>query len=81
MFLFAKESQTLLLMQIFLTLITLIKNEINSPNTISLITPMQVSKEIENINKNGEIPYRIGKFGDIPFGKNCFINGIYRTAI
>ena len=30
---------------------------------------MQITKEIEKINKNGEIPYRIGKFGDIPFGK------------
>ena len=45
------------------------KSETNNPNTISLITPIQVSKEIEKINKNGEIPYRIGKFGDIPFGK------------
>ena len=50
---------------------SIIKNETITGNSFSIITPIDVSKEIEKINdsKNSEIPYRIGKFGDIPFGK------------
>ena len=40
-------------------------------NSFSIITPLKVSEEIEKLNpsKNSAIPYRIGKFGDVPFGK------------
>ena len=40
-------------------------------NSFSIITPSELSQEIEklNLNRQNEIPYKIGKFGDIPFGK------------
>ena len=52
-------------------LFTSIKAETNTGNIFSVITPLLVNKEIEQINqkKNGDIPYRIGKFGEVPFGK------------
>ena len=48
-----------------------IKAEDNSGNNFSVITPAAITDELEKIDgkKNGEIPYRIGKFGDVPFGK------------
>ena len=53
-------------------LLTSIKAETNTGNIFSIITPLSVSNEIEQINqnKNTDIPYRIGKFGDVPFGKS-----------
>lgn len=60
-----------LLMQILLFFFAEIKTETSTGNSFSIITPIEVSEEIEKINnsKDSEIPYRIGKFGDIPFGK------------
>ena len=60
-----------LLLQILLLFFTEIKSESSTGNSFSIITPIEVSEEIEKINnsKDSEIPYRIGKFGDIPFGK------------
>ena len=54
-----------------LILLTSIKSQANTGNSFSIVTPIEVSKEIEKINnnQNAEIPYRIGKFGDVPFGK------------
>jgi len=46
-----------------------IKGEENLGNSFSVMTPSTVTEEIEKINKGGEIPYRIGKFGEVPFGK------------
>ena len=58
---------------IFLNLIHFkcINTQMNTGNTFSVITPNKVMDEIEKINgeKNYDIPYRIGKFGDVPFGK------------
>ena len=58
------------LLNIFL--LTSINAETNTGNSFSIITPSSVNKEIEQINqnKNADIPYRIGKFGDVPFGKS-----------
>ena len=49
-----------------------VKSEYNTGNNFSIVTPLKLIKEIEKINqsKNGEIPYRTLKFGDIPFGKS-----------
>ena len=60
-----------LLMQILLFFFAEIKTETSTGNSFSIITPIEVSEEIEKINnsEDSEIPYRIGKFGDIPFGK------------
>ena len=60
-----------LLIQILLFFFAEIKTETSTGNSFSIITPIEVSEEIEKINnsKDSEIPYRIGKFGDIPFGK------------
>ena len=65
------SKNSFLLMQILLLFLAEIKTETNTGNSFSIITPIEVSEEIEKINnsKDSEIPYRIGKFGDIPFGK------------
>ena len=40
-------------------------------NYFSIITPLDISQKIEKLNfpRLNQIPYKIGKFGDIPFGK------------
>ena len=40
-------------------------------NYFSIITPLEIIQKIERLTKEkiNEIPYKIGKFGDIPFGK------------
>ena len=40
-------------------------------NSFSIITPSTLTHEIEklDIDNLNEIPYKIGKFGEIPFGK------------
>ena len=66
------HSNTLLFLFLFnLFFIAYIKAEDNSGNSFSVVTPAAITEEIEKIDgkKNGEIPYRIGKFGDVPFGK------------
>ena len=54
-----------------LILLSLVKTQYKTGNSFSVITPLKVSQNIEKINqsKNSEIPYKIGKFGDVPFGK------------
>jgi hypothetical protein len=70
-FLKNKNLLSFLFLLLFLILFKSIKSQINTGNTFSIITPLSISEEIEKINlsKNSEIPYRIGKFGDVPFGK------------
>ena len=70
-FLKNKNLLSFLFLLLFLILFKSIKSQINTGNTFSIITPLSISEEIEKINlsKNYEIPYRIGKFGDVPFGK------------
>ena len=73
-----KNSKLFLFIHVYFILFTLIKNETNNANTFSIISPNKVAKEIEKINQNlnSEVPYRIGKFGDIPFGKT-FLSMIF----
>lgn len=68
---FKKNTKTLLFLQIYFLILTSIKCQTNTGNSFSVITPPEIIEEIEKINqiKSSEIPYRIGKFGDIPFGK------------
>ena len=50
---------------------TKIYSQYTTGNSFSIITPYDVSKKIERLTTKqlNEIPYKIGKFGDIPFGK------------
>ena len=54
-----------------LIVLSFVKSQFKTGNSFSIITPIKASEEIEKINqaKNSEIPYKIGKFGDVPFGK------------
>ena len=56
---------------IFLSTTFKISLSYTTGNSFSIITPLEISEKIEklNIQKLNEIPYKIGKFGDIPFGK------------
>jgi len=44
---------------------------LSTGNYFSIITPLEISQKIERLNifRLNQIPYKIGKFGDIPFGK------------
>ena len=70
MLLFIRKSKILLSL-IYFFIITFVNSEVKTGNSFSIITPPEISEEIEKINQsnNDEVPYRIGKFGDIPFGK------------
>ena len=62
-------SKLLFLFFFSIFLIAYIKGEEDLENSFTVITPSKVIEEIEKINKGGQIPYRIGKFGEVPFGK------------
>ena len=49
----------------------LINSKFDAGNSFSIISPASLAREIGVINplRTAEIPYRIGKFGDVPFGK------------
>ena len=68
-----KKHSNILLFLFFFNIftITYIKAEENFDNSFTVITPSVIIEEIQKLegNKNGEIPYRIGKFGEVPFGK------------
>lgn len=66
-----------------LFLLSSIKAEIDTGNSFALITPSSIIAEIEKINENqnAEIPYRIGKFGDVPFGKSVLGMVFIQTQI
>ena len=55
----------------FLSLLSQIFSLYTTGNSFSIITPLDLSQKIEKMNTErlNEIPYKIGKFGDIPFGK------------
>ena len=56
---------------LFSSTISIISSLYTTGNSFSIITPLEISQKIEkmNTNKLNEVPYKIGKFGDIPFGK------------
>ena len=66
-----KNLSLFLFLFLYLFLFKSINTQTTTGNSFSIMNPASVSEEIERINplKNSEIPYRIGKFGDVPFGK------------
>ena len=55
----------------FISFLSRIYSLYTTGNSFSIITPLDLSQKIEKMNHRSlnEIPYKIGKFGDIPFGK------------
>ena len=59
-----------------LSLLTLqINAELDTGNNFTIISPAIIQEQITRLNREtqkSEIPYNIGKFGDVPYGKTVF---------
>ena len=66
-----KKNFSIFSLFLLLSTISLIFSQYTTGNSFSIITPLDISQKIEKMNRNNlnEVPYKIGKFGDIPFGK------------
>ena len=84
MFLLSHKSHYFLIVSLifFLSFLSNSYSQYSTGNSFSIITPIEISQKIEKLNfkKSNEIPYNIGKFGEIPFGKTVLAMLFLQTS-